>query len=122
MVMVCPEYNTTMDQDGSPNDWGVVFIPECDMRGAKLKQLGFTFNLSLAKQLSIKGSRSVPSVELGGFRSSSHGTPQRVYSTMTGLRQSHQKISYDKGGTEPGMSGSPLWVSCNNLLTVVGIQ
>ncbi|PLN86162.1 hypothetical protein BDW42DRAFT_190360 [Aspergillus taichungensis] len=122
MAMVCPEYNTTIDKEGSPNDWGIVFISEFDTRDTKFKQLGFAFNLSLAVQPPFKVSSSVPGPELGGFRSSINGTPERVYSTLTGFHQFPQKISYKKGGTEPGMSGSPVWISCNNLLTVVGIH
>lgn len=122
MFMVCPEYTTTMNQDGSPNDWGVIFIPQDKIHGKDSKQLGFTFSLSFPLQLPLDNSLPKPTCNLGGFTSLSDGQRRPVQSTVGLYPPSKQKVFYQKGGTEAGMSGSPVWVLCNNMLTVIGIQ
>lgn len=122
MVEVCEKYDATSNQDGSPNDWGVIFIPTEQIGQKDSRNLGFEFSLPFALQLPFEKPGAETKIDVGGFKQTTKPNPDYIHSRLHFFWSTKQHLVYEKGGTEPGMSGSPLWITCNKLLTVVGIQ
>lgn len=107
--------------NGSTNpadDYGIICIQRTSPKGPK----GFGFSLNLAFKKVFKGT-----VHVSGFRAPADDVPEPpktirpVTSSGSNMVYHHNYIEY-WAKTEPGISGSPVWVEYNKFIAVVGIQ
>ncbi|KAL4778659.1 hypothetical protein BJX76DRAFT_362532 [Aspergillus varians] len=126
-VKICPDYKENPDEDGSPFDWGVIFEPKNKKRkNSRKNPAGFGYNLSYAvdppsyREESPLRQFMKSNVMVSGYISGKKiGSP--VFSRQEGWPVDWGHLRY-KASTQQGMSGSPVWATCDKLLTVVGIH
>lgn len=100
-------------------DYGVICIPRTSPNGPK----GFGFSLNLAFKTVFKGT-----VHVSGFRAPRGDASTEPPKTIRPVTSSGSKMIYHKdhveywANTEPGISGSPVWVEYNRFIAAVAIQ
>lgn len=106
---------------GSTNpadDYGIICIPRTPGVGPK----GFGFSLNLAFRKVFKGT-----IHVSGFRAP-RGDASEPPKTIRPVTSSGSNMAYHNdhieywAKTEPGISGSPVWVEYNRFIAAVGIQ
>ncbi|KAL7945511.1 trypsin-like cysteine/serine peptidase domain-containing protein [Trichoderma barbatum] len=116
---VCPQYEELLD--GKPDapekgyyDYGIILLAKDVKRGEK--RLGLGLSLGVSSHSTLQGSKEA--------RVSGYGEdPNAVLQHSSGIikRVGNQLLEY-KAPTEPGMSGSPVWVAYGGHPMVVGIH
>ncbi|KAI1211520.1 uncharacterized protein F4807DRAFT_417933 [Annulohypoxylon truncatum] len=117
-VMICDSYRKNPGPDNSRNDWGAIFL-ESDGRPH-----GFGINLLLGLDDREDGCQSLIQrvLQKNQVTIAGHLTKGSIRTTTgPGSVCSTGQIEYE-AQTEPGISGSPVWVPYQGLATVVAIH
>lgn len=117
---ICPRYEEFLGTNPRPPthvnyDYGVILLPKDD--GQADKRLGLGLDLSLNIDPSLQGLRDAFVSGYGDGIGSM--TLRTCFSPLKGLGN---KIEYYLESKEQGMSGSPIWVTHDGQMTVIGIQ
>ncbi|GLA16018.1 hypothetical protein AnigIFM62618_002576 [Aspergillus niger] len=137
---VCPAYNLSRKGRDSDNDYGVIIVPEeiqnvadglrspsqsggatkGKSRPSEKRQLGFGFSLALSES-NFHGER----LELTGYYPDSSGKNNMSEGVRSSngecLRSSKNSLEYGID-TEPGVSGSPVWIPYRGHETVIAVH
>lgn len=117
---ICPRYEEFLGINPRPPthvnyDYGVILLPKDE--GQADKRLGLGLDLSLNIDPSLQGLRDAFVSGYGDGVGSM--TLRTCFSPLKGLGN---KIEYYLESKEQGMSGSPIWVTHDGQMTVIGIQ
>lgn len=117
---ICPRYEEFLGTNPKPpthvnNDYGVILLPKDE--GQADKRLGLGLDLSLNIDPSLQGLRDA---FVSGYGDGVGSMTLRTgFSPLKGVGN---KIEYYLESKEQGMSGSPIWVTHDGQMTVIGIQ
>ncbi|RYP38836.1 hypothetical protein DL767_002398 [Monosporascus sp. MG133] len=138
-VRICPDYEKSPEENGSPFDWGVIFEPKETAnpgsrkdkkakkdRKDKSRAAGFQVNLLYAVDPpSYREENALRQFMEAGILISGYGTRHKIGNPIIhsgkGMPACWRQLEY-KITTQPGMSGSPVWATCDGEPTVVGIH
>ncbi|RYP81508.1 hypothetical protein DL770_005890 [Monosporascus sp. CRB-9-2] len=131
-VRICPDYEKSPEENGSPFDWGVIFEPKetAKPRSRKHKKAkraaGFQVNLLFAVDPpSYREENALRQFMEAGILISGYIAPREIGDPVihsgTGRPVCWRQLEYN-ASTHPGMSGSPVWATCDGEPTVVGIH
>ncbi|UKZ70481.1 uncharacterized protein TrAtP1_011461 [Trichoderma atroviride] len=117
---ICPRYEEFLGTNPRPPthvnyDYGVILLPKDE--GQADKRLGLGLDLSLNIDPSLQGLRDAFVSGYGDGVGSM--TLRTCFSPLKGLGN---KIEYYLESKEQGMSGSPIWVTHDGQMTVIGIH
>ncbi|PTB42248.1 hypothetical protein M441DRAFT_57029 [Trichoderma asperellum CBS 433.97] len=117
---ICPRYEEFLGINTRPPthvnyDYGVILLPKDE--GQADKRLGLGLDLSLNIDPSLQGLRDAFVSGYGDGVGSM--TLRTCFSPLKGLGN---KIEYYLESKEQGMSGSPIWVTHDGQMTVIGIH
>ncbi|KAH8125208.1 hypothetical protein FP744_10009527 [Trichoderma asperellum] len=117
---ICPRYEEFLGINPRPPthvnyDYGVILLPKDE--GQADKRLGLGLDLSLNIDPSLQGLRDAFVSGYGDGVGSM--TLRTCFSPLKGLGN---KIEYYLESKEQGMSGSPIWVTHDGQMTVIGIH
>ncbi|KAH8704544.1 hypothetical protein GQ44DRAFT_778001 [Phaeosphaeriaceae sp. PMI808] len=138
-VRICPDYEKSPEENGSPFDWGVIFEPKETAkprsrkdkkakkdRKDKPRAAGFQFNLlyavdppSYREENALRQFMEAGILISGYIAQREIGDP--IFSSRTGRPVGWRQLEYN-ASTQQGMSGSPVWATCDGQPTVVGIH
>ncbi|RYP48448.1 hypothetical protein DL768_005650 [Monosporascus sp. mg162] len=138
-VKICPDYEKSPEENRSPFDWGVIFEPKetakpgsrkdkkakKDRKG-KPRAAGFQLNLLYAVDPpSYREENALRQFMEAGMLISGYIAPREIGDPIIrsgrGRPVCWRQLEYN-ASTQPGMSGSPVWATCEGEPTVVGIH
>jgi V8-like Glu-specific endopeptidase len=117
---ICPQYEELLGVNPKPPshgyyDYGVILLPKDECQADK--RLGLGLDLSLNIHPSLQGLKDA---FVSGYGDGVGNMPlQTCFSPLKGLEN---QIEYYQGTAEQGMSGSPVWVTYDGQMTVIGLQ